>query len=491
MTVLLFGLILAVLVVLGIVLGLPRRLPFGAPPIHLSDLWSWRGTVGRGTYFFVGVIGFAIKHNIDRIVAARIFGRPFTIFNYWIPPVDVIRPQSLSSTDTRFLVTLLAIALPFVWVGIVLTVRRLRSARLPLWLVFLFFLPVLNLGFFALLSIIPPRDRVTSLHTSRSAFASLIPREPLGSAAVAVALNGAIGGLLIYIGVETLGVYGWGVFVALPFCMGLSSVLVYGYHHPRNLSSCLFVSFLSVALAAVALLAFAVEGLICIAMAVPIATPLALFGGVVGFLAQRQGSISTEAPSMMLVLVIVPMSLMGFERISPLEAPRFSVSTSIRIEAPARRVWNNLVSFPDLEQADEMLFRLGVSHPIRADIDGDGVGAVRRCLFTTGTFIENVNVWEEGKRLGFSIVSGPEAMREFSPYAIHPRHLSGYFIPESAQFQLVPNPDGSTGLQGTSWYRNSMWPSPYWRIWSDMIIHQVHRSVFEHIRTLSEQRDDR
>ncbi|PYR95754.1 MAG: hypothetical protein DMG12_28060 [Acidobacteria bacterium] len=460
MTVLLFGLILAVLVVLGIVLGLPRRLPFGAPPIHLSDLWSWRGTVGRRTYFFVGVIGFAIKHNIDRIVAARIFGRPFTIFNYWIPPVDVIRPQSLSSTDTRFLVTLLAIALPFVWVGIVLTVRRLRSARLPLWLVFLFFLPVLNLGFFALLSIIPPRDRVTSLHTSRSAFASLIPREPLGSAAV-------------------------------PFCMGLSSVLVYGYHHPRNLSSCLFVSFLSVALAAVALLAFAVEGLICIAMAVPIATPLALFGGVVGFLAQRQGSISTEAPSMMLVLVIVPMSLMGFERISPLEAPRFSVSTSIRIEAPARRVWNNLVSFPDLEQADEMLFRLGVSHPIRADIDGDGVGAVRRCLFTTGTFIENVNVWEEGKRLGFSIVSGPEAMREFSPYAIHPRHLSGYFIPESAQFQLVPNPDGSTGLQGTSWYRNSMWPSPYWRIWSDMIIHQVHRSVFEHIRTLSEQRDDR
>src|SRR6266581_1046590 len=453
MTVLLFGLILAVLVILGIVLGLPRRVPFGAPPIHLSDLWSWRGTVGRGTYFLVGVIGFAIKHNIDRIVAARIFGRPFTIFNYWIPPVDVIRPQSLSSTDTRFLVTLLAIALPFVWVGIVLTVRRLRSARLPLWLVFLFFLPVLNLGFFALLSIIPPRDRVTTVHTSRSAFASIIPKEPLGSAAVAVALNGAIGGLLIYIGVETLGVYGWGVFVAMPFCMGLSSVLVYGYHHPRNLSSCLFVSFLSVALAAVALLAFAVEGLICIAMAVPIATPLALFGGVVGFLAQRQGSISTEAP--------------------------------------ARRVWNNLVSFPDLEQADEMLFRLGVSHPIRADIDGDGVGAVRRCLFTTGTFIEKVNVWEQGKRLGFSIVSGPEAMREFSPYAIHPRHLSGYFIPESAEFQLVPNPDGSTGLQGTSWYRNSMWPSPYWRIWSDMIIHQVHRSVFEHIRTLSEQRDDR
>src|SRR5437773_9347398 len=184
MIVLLFGLMLVVLVIVAAVRGFPPvRGPLGTPPIHLSDLWNWRGSVGRGTYLLVGVIGFAIKHNIDRIVAARIFGRPFTIFNYWIPPVDVIRPQALSTTDTRFLVTLLAIALPFVWVGIVLTVRRLRSARLPLWLVFLFFLPVLNLGFFALLCIIPPRDRVTSLHTSRSAFASLIPREPLGSAA--------------------------------------------------------------------------------------------------------------------------------------------------------------------------------------------------------------------------------------------------------------------------------------------------------------------
>jgi hypothetical protein len=488
--VLLFGLMLVVLVIVAAVRGFPPvRGPLGTPPIHLSDLWNWRGSVGRGTYLLVGVIGFAIKHNIDRIVAARIFGRPFTIFNYWIPPVDVIRPQALSATDVRFLVTLLAISLPFVWVGIVLTLRRLRSARLPLWLVFLFFLPVLNVAFFVLLSILPARESDTIVHIPRTALRSLIPTDPLGSAAVAVALNGTIGGLIAYIGVEMLGVYGWGVFVALPFCMGLSSVLVYGCHRPRNLSSCLFVSFVSVALAAAALLAFAVEGLICIAMAVPIATPLALFGGIVGFLAQRQGSVSPEAPSIMLVLVIVPMSLLSLERISPLEAPLLSVSSSIRIEAPAMSVWGNLVSFPDLAQSDAVLFRLGVSHPIRADIDGDGVGAVRRCLFTTGTFIEKVNIWEEGKRLGFSIVAGPEAMREFSPYDIHPRHLNGYFIPESAEFRLIPNPDGSTELKGTSWYRHSMWPSPYWRIWSDMIIHQVHLSVFEHIKTLAESGD--
>jgi len=69
--------------------------------IRFSDLWKWRGTVDRGTYALVGVVGFAIKHNIDRLIANRIFGRPFTPFNYWIPPVQAIRIDSLSSRALR------------------------------------------------------------------------------------------------------------------------------------------------------------------------------------------------------------------------------------------------------------------------------------------------------------------------------------------------------------------------------------------------------
>jgi hypothetical protein len=77
-------------------------------------------------------------------------------------------------------------------------------------------------------------------------------------------------------------------------------------------------------------------------------------------------------------------------------------------------------------------------------------------------------------------------MRELSPYDIHPRHLAGYFVPESAEFQLTTNTDGSTQLEGISWYRNAMWPFRYWRLWSDAILHQVHMRVFKHIKTLSE-----
>jgi len=55
-----------------------------------------------------------------------------------------------------------------------------------------------------------------------------------------------------------------------------------------------------------------------------------------------------------------------------------------------------------------------------------------------------------------------------------------------ARHALQANPDGTTTLQGRSWYRNSMWPAVYWRLWSDRILHDVHRSVFEHLKRLSE-----
>jgi hypothetical protein len=435
----------------------------------------------------VGVVGFAIKHNIDRIVATAFFNRRFTPWNYWSVPIDALRIDLITPADRRFIITLAVISLPFIWMGLALTMRRLRSAGLPLWLAILFFLPFGNLLFFVVLSLIPERSAAARVGgKSASPLGSIIPRDPLGSSAVAVVLTGAIGALATFVGVQKLGTYGWGVFVALPFCCGLFSILIYGYHERRALNSCIVVSMISIGLVALALFAFAIEGIVCIVMALPIAAPLAMLGGIAGYFAQRHPSMFSESPTMTCLLLLFPVALMSSETIRSTAPPLVSVRTSIRIEAPAEKVWTNLIAFPDVADAPSGFFRWGVSYPIHAVIRGRGVGAVRECLFSTGTFVEKINVWEEGKRLGFEIVDGPEGMRELSPYEIHPRHLHDYFVPESAEFRLSANADGSTQLEGTSWYRNSMWPSAYWRVWSDAVLHQVHLRVFEHIKTLSE-----
>lgn len=51
--------------------------------MSFSDLWRSNGMIGRGAYALVGLLGFALKHNLDRLVALG-FHRPWGLFNYWV-----------------------------------------------------------------------------------------------------------------------------------------------------------------------------------------------------------------------------------------------------------------------------------------------------------------------------------------------------------------------------------------------------------------------
>ena len=78
-------------------------------------------------------------------------------------------------------------------------------------------------------------------------------------------------------------------------------------------------------------------------------------------------------------------------------------------------------------------------------------------------------------------------MEEWTPYEeVHPPHLVGFLASNGGQFLLERLPRGRTRLEGTTWYRHSLWPAPYWRLWSDVIIHKIHLRVLRHIERLSE-----
>jgi uncharacterized membrane protein YhaH (DUF805 family) len=225
--------------------------------ITFADLWRSSGTVDRGTYAVVGLVGFALKHNLDRLVATSVFHRPWGLFNYWVPLRDVARITALRSGDAMFLETMVVLALPFVWVGVALTMKRLRSANLPSQLVLLFFVPFLNLLFFLLLCLMPERNSTVTERQSDwrmgSAFARIVPDSVLGSAAISLLLTVPVGLVMVLIGVRLLTNYGWGLFVALPFTMGFAAALIYGLRRPRSFGGCVGVACLSTALLGLAL----------------------------------------------------------------------------------------------------------------------------------------------------------------------------------------------------------------------------------------------
>jgi uncharacterized membrane protein YhaH (DUF805 family) len=460
--------------------------------MKFTDLWSSEGTIDRGPYALVGLVGFAIKHNLDRALATFVFHRKWGLFNYWIPLEQAVRITSLAPADRTFLLSMLVLSLPFIWIGVVLTMRRLRSAGLPAWLVVMFFAPYLNLLFFIILCIYPSRNADDAQRSLRiggnPVLKRVIPESNLGSAAIALLISSVLGVAATLLSVKVLAMYGWGLFVALPFCLGFFSVLLYGYHRPRSLRSCLAVASMSVFLLGLLLLALAVEGMICLAMAVPIGLVLGLMGGSIGYLIQQKhwDRFQTRA-TFGALLLFVPL-FMGTEALKPQQPPLLQITTQIEINAPPEEVWPFLISFPTLPPPTEWPFRVGISYPIRSTLRGSGLEAQRECQFSSGQFIEPIQVWEANKRFGFSISGEPLMMEEMSPYGhIHTRHIDGgYFQAQDAEFVLTQLPGGRTLLEGTSRYRNRMWPVSYWRLWSDAIVHKIHMRVFRHVKRLAE-----
>jgi len=455
--------------------------------ISFATLWRSSGTVDRGTYALVGVLGFALKHNLDRVVASLVFHRPWGLFNYWVPVRDVGRITGLRGNEALFLGTLLAVALPFIWVGVVLTLKRLRSAGLPLQLVALFFLPVLNLVFFLVLCVLPghesPPASVRAKRLSESSWTRIIPEDALGSASFALLVTVPIGLGVALLGSQVLQNYGWGLFVALPFTVGFAAALIYGVRQPRSLKSCVGVACLSVALLGAALLGLAFEGTVCLIMAAPIALPLAAFGGVLAHQVLRRRWFQKDAPVLLSVLLLFAPGVEWVEHVVDRPSPIYVVRSAIEIHGSPEEVWKQVVAFSEIPPPAEWMFRAGIAYPIRAEIAGTGVGAQRHCVFSTGAFVEPIEVWDEPRLLKFSVTSNPPPMEEWTPYShIEPPHLHGFLVSEGGQFLLTLLPDGGTRLEGTTWYRHGLWPAPYWRLWSDVIIHQIHMRVLRHIR---------
>ena len=66
------------------------------------------------------------------------------------------------------------------------------------------------------------------------------------------------------------------------------------------------------------------------------------------------------------------------------------------------------------------------------------------------------------------------------------RHALIKVLARRGEFRLDPLPGGRTRLEGTTWYRHRIWPAEYWQVWSDAIIHRVHRRVLAHIKKSAE-----
>jgi hypothetical protein len=229
------------------------------------------------------------------------------------------------------------------------------------------------------------------------------------------------------------------------------------------------------------MLIFAKEGVICLVMA----APLGYFEMVLGFhVARRMGGIDPGAPTGP-QLSMIPVLLLGAAvglRVTPATAEA-EESTTLIIDAPPEKIWPLLFNLSEVPQPKFLPFKAGVAHPIRTESEGQTVGSRRRCVLTTGTMEEVIQISEQNRHLRFVVTKTPVAMTEFNPIRqTKLKHGADYFWVKWGEFVLKPLTDGRTQLTGTSRYSYRVYPASYWKFWTDSMVEQTHLLVMHEIK---------
>lgn len=455
---------------------------------HALDLFSFEGKVTRRQYLAAGVILLALKYAID-LAISHVFNEPWNPLMYVSPRVS---PLLRSDVSRSYLITLLAAALPFMWMGVSLTVRRLREAGLSSFWAGLFFLPFLHFAFFLGLAIVPGakqderpatpdagpfRDRHGAPMATPAPprlMTRVIPRSFAAAYLLGVLASLGMGLLSYVVSVQLNKVLGTFMFIGLPFGMGFCTAFTCTWGRPsvggwRGV----WYGVSPIAVSLLLLLGIGWEGLACIVMALPILVGMGALGAWVGWMCARTPSWQAAAP---LLLLALP-ALCGADLLRPPQPAPLAVVSTVTVAAPPEEVWRNVISFPPIDSPPAPIFAI-VAMPIEARIDGHDPGATRRCVFTNGTFVEPIQVWDAPRELTFGVEKQPE-------------HLDEYIAVEKGQFLLTANPDGTTTLRGTTWYRLKVFPTAYWSAWAQTFLHAIHLRVLDHVKRLSEHRGPR
>ncbi|MGD0192639.1 MAG: SRPBCC family protein [Rhizomicrobium sp.] len=437
----------------------------------MFDILLFSGRIRRAHYLAASLPLFFLPHSF---VAAILFRRGQTNNvdpMFWLEPVRAllwVQPLSLAEISACFFVTLLA-----TWLLTALSFCRARDAGLGGWNAAPVLVPVLQIPVILVLGIARSRHSGTTASKTES-----------GSLDWQSALRGIVAGMAltvfaVAVGTLLFGTYGYGLFFVSPFLIGAITAYLANRNGDIGFRRTTSVVAAAAFLGALSLLGVALEGLICIIVAAPLAVLAALLGSVFGRAAALHTRRSATQPLMSVALL--PLVFIS-ERLLP-PSIRFDTQESIDISAPRPKVWDAIVHMAPLTEEPALPFRFGVAYPVAARMTGQGVGAMRVGVFSTGIAVERVTEWRPNKLFAFAVLSNPPAMHELSPYrTVNAPHLRGYFTTSFTSFELIPLGGGRTRIVERTQHELKLDPVFYWLPMARFIIHENNMRVLAHIR---------
>jgi hypothetical protein len=308
-------------------------------------------------------------------------------------------------------------------------------------------------------------------------------------AIISAVVSALVAGALAWLAIHGTGTYGWTLFIGVPLLLGYLTTAFLAFGEPRRLSVCIGISLLTGVLLSGGFLLSGMEGLICIAMCVPIASPFITLGSAIAWLLYHRHRVRGVAVSSAMLIALTTLGIALEPSLHRAPSPTFVAADFEEIAATPDEVWTTIVRLSDIEQPDDLFFRVGAACPRATRIVAARNGGLRVCTMSTGTLVERIDRWEPGRRLAWRALSTPPPMKELNPFHdTDPPHLHGFYRNTRGEFAIEALPNGRTRLTRRMWYAVDLYPAAYWRLWCDFGASRIHHLVLGHVRFETEKR---
>ena len=268
------------------------------------------------------------------------------------------------------------------------------------------------------------------------------------------------GFLLVHFGFASMG----GTFFCIfPFAVGFSI----GTHHKRETRQYYIILF-GVIIFFGLLLAGALEGLVCVLMALPIFLLFVWIG------TKFQKKVVKKDIDDHLILPISLMPLVVLLVLDPLEQmilPEpvvITIENSIVLNYPASIVFDEVKQMDKLDAEKPLGLVLGLPAPYKCVLEADTVGAKRHCLFEKGKIVAQITKYEKGKILEMQVIDYTLTGKDWFE-----------FVDAKYTFEEIGS---QTKITRTSSYKSILNPRIYWQPLEAYGIEQEHLFVLNSLK---------
>jgi uncharacterized membrane protein (DUF485 family) len=433
-----------------------------------------RSEILRRVAYLAGSVTLIASQNLVAWIARQAYAdeRPLDL-EFWLTPLS--STLELWGLPPIWGAVIFAYCLLIAWLLALLSFKLAQRTNRGFVLAVLSVVPVVQLAAIATNAILPSKDALdeegrATRHASKSVALGLLE----GVALIVFA---------VLISAVTFGAYGWGLFVMTPFLVGITTGYLVNSETDLGSSRTMKLAIASAGLGSLALVVLALEGIICILLAAPLAVPIVMLGAALG----RGVAIARHNRRNPIASVAVLPMIFMLEAAIPPEAP-IATQFEIEIGAAPDIVWQALTSPESIGVAPGLPALAGLAYPMSGKLEGEGVGAKRIGAFSTGTATEVVTEWKRDRVLAFRVEHQPPAMEEMSPYRrVHAPHVQGYFLTGETRFDLMPIGSNRTLLRVSSEHKLRIDPVPYWEPIARLAIRQNVGRVLEDIKEKSER----